>query len=244
MSTTEDYEGPGGGRYFSMADLPPRDEAPEPFNPEDPKTWGDGPWQNEPNRVDFRYRGFPCMILRSDVTGALCGYLGVGPSHPWYQASYDDVDVWVHGGLTYGNFCQGDLCHVPLPEDPFVNPWWLGFDCSHAWDLAPAMRALLRRTRAGRMLSDRSVGMSWEVYRDVAYVTRQIKLLAIQARRAATLRGRLLNRLHHLAGATRSAWWKLRNDVREMFDPPEDPPAFFTEESMWRMSLGGRRRRI
>lgn len=53
--------------------------------------WGPGPWQEEPDRLEFTYKGLPCVILRnSEVTGSLCGYVGVFPDHPWYEAAYSD----------------------------------------------------------------------------------------------------------------------------------------------------------
>lgn len=56
----------------------------------DKKEWGDGPWINEVDRLEWRYRGVPCLIVRAPVTGALCGYAGIGPDHPWYGIGYND----------------------------------------------------------------------------------------------------------------------------------------------------------
>src|SRR6476646_948456 len=106
----------------------------------DKSTWGDGPWQSEPDRVEFVHAGFACLLLRNPRIGQLCGYVGVPREHPAYGRDYNGVDVEVHGGLTYANKCQGYVCHVPadgMPEDV----WWLGFDAGHAWDLTPGLNA-------------------------------------------------------------------------------------------------------
>lgn len=53
--------------------------------------WGDGPWQREPDRVDFVHAGLHCVILRNlHVTGSLNGYVGVPPSHPWWGKEEDE----------------------------------------------------------------------------------------------------------------------------------------------------------
>jgi len=43
---------------------------------------------------------FPVAIWETSL-GHLCGYLGVPPAHPWYGHHYDDLNVDVHGGLTF-----------------------------------------------------------------------------------------------------------------------------------------------
>lgn len=76
-----------------------------------------------------------CLIVENGM-GFLCGYVAVTEGHPAFQKDYNDVDVNVHGGLTYADFCQenGKICHVPLPGRPH-KVWWLGFDCAHGWDI-------------------------------------------------------------------------------------------------------------
>lgn len=51
--------------------------------------WGPGPWHREPDRFEWRHRsGLPLLIVRSPVTGSLCGYVGVPPEHPLYGVNY------------------------------------------------------------------------------------------------------------------------------------------------------------
>lgn len=51
----------------------------------DKSTWGPGPWQEEPDKIQYvdEATGLPCLIVRNGPTiGALCGYVGVLPGHP------------------------------------------------------------------------------------------------------------------------------------------------------------------
>lgn len=143
----------------------------------DKTTWGDGPWQDEPDKVTWidPATGLSCMIRRSPgITGALCGYVGVPEGHPLYGASYQEPDLDVHGGLTYSDKCDGDeqhgVCHVPEPGQT-GEVWWFGFDCAHIMDLMPAMAA-------------REVERGWAstggTYRTVDYVRAEVESLAAQ----------------------------------------------------------------
>jgi hypothetical protein len=98
--------------------------------------WGPGPWQDEPSRAEWRHAGLPCIAHRGGG-GAWCGYVGVPPGHPAHGKEYDDVEVDVHGGLTYAQACAGCVCHVARPGESDALHWF-GFDCCHAHDAAPA----------------------------------------------------------------------------------------------------------
>jgi hypothetical protein len=152
----------------------------------DKSGWGPGPWQNEPDRVEFKHAGLDCLIVRVATHGALCGYVAVPPDHPWYEKPYDEINgVDVHGGLTYADHCHGNVCHVPAPGEP-DNVWWLGFDHAHAGDYSPARasRSLDPMGFLGLIssfgLNDYTNESDDDVYRDVDYVTGQCKLLAEQ----------------------------------------------------------------
>lgn len=56
----------------------------------DKSQWGDGPWQSEPDKIQWQDEatGLPCLIVRGPV-GALCGYVGVPKTHPAYGLHYD-----------------------------------------------------------------------------------------------------------------------------------------------------------
>ena len=56
--------------------------------------WGDGPWQEEPDKLQWTdaETGLPCLIVRNGV-GALCGYVGVSEGHPLFMIKYSDCSL-------------------------------------------------------------------------------------------------------------------------------------------------------
>jgi hypothetical protein len=145
----------------------------------DKSDWYRGTWDDEPDRIEWRYAGtprFPLLILRN-YAGALCGYVGVAPGHPYHGKQWGDVDVSAHGGATYSDACdeESGICHVPRAgESPEV--WWIGFDCSHHGDYS-YMRA---------KSFDRPPGYWPELsYCDVDYVRAEVESLAAQLSRVA-----------------------------------------------------------
>jgi hypothetical protein len=143
------------------------------------ETWGPGPWQDEPDLVEWRTPdGYAALIVRSGMSGALCGYVGLPPGHPLHGKPYRDlksVELSVHGGLTYADECGGHICHVPQPGEP-ADIWWLGFDCAHFGDYDPAMRAYLRK----RMGDNARPLMPGESYKPLGYVRGEVESLAAQ----------------------------------------------------------------
>jgi hypothetical protein len=136
--------------------------------------WEPGPWDDEPDRVQFKTTaGLVGLVVRSALTGALCGYVGVPPGHPLHGKKYGEIEgVSVHGGLTYSERCDdGPICHVAEPGEP-AAVWWIGFDCGHAFDLMPALMAQIARH-----------GLHWghpDEYRPLAYVRAEVERLAEQ----------------------------------------------------------------
>lgn len=63
--------------------------------------------------------GIRWTTCEAPLYGAVNGYVQIPEGHPWHGKSYDDIDVDVHGGLTYG-------CGE-----------WIGFDCMHCGDYWP-----------------------------------------------------------------------------------------------------------
>jgi len=134
--------------------------------------WGPGEWQDEPDRLEWRHAsGLPCLIVRSH-TGALCGYVGVPPEHPFYMRDYDDCEVEAHGGLTFSSHCRGLICHKPAPGEE-KDIWWLGFDCAQYRDLVPSMRPMF--AHLGHVF-----GHLDDVYRSIDYVRGEVDELADQ----------------------------------------------------------------
>jgi hypothetical protein len=83
--------------------------------------WGDGAWQDEPDKVEWRDDDtrLPCLIVRGP-SGALCGYVAVSPGHPWHGRDGGSIDVVVHGGITFADRRQtsGHICHETRPGEP------------------------------------------------------------------------------------------------------------------------------
>jgi len=163
----------------------------------DKTAWGDGPWQDEPDKIQWvdPATGLDCLMVRHTRVGHWCGYVGVAEGHPAFEQDYDNVrvgpcpdnDHWdhepscyldIHGGLTFASKCQEDaeeghgVCHIPDPGRP-ADVWWLGFDCAHGGDLSPAMRARER----DRGWPDLTLN---DTYRDRAYVEAEVANLARQ----------------------------------------------------------------
>lgn len=140
--------------------------------------WDPGPWDGEPDKLNWKTEaGLPGMIVRAR-SGALCGYVAVTKEHPAYGREYGNIegDISVHGGLTYSNACAGHICHVPAPGEP-DDVWWFGFDCNHAWDYAPTNAVYRKRFANGADLWARRYD---EEYRDIDYVRREVESLARQ----------------------------------------------------------------
>ena len=131
-------------------------------NKNDRTEWSRGPWDLEildkAVWVDEK-TGLDCMIKRN-VSGAWCGYVGLPSTHSAFKAEYWDVNVDVHGGLTYSNHCAGDICH--LHDGNEDETWWLGFDCNHMGDLSPLSFTSLNRGK----------------YRTQQYVIKEVEELA------------------------------------------------------------------
>ena len=74
-----------------------------------------------------KHHGFEWMVVHNG-SGYRCGYMRVALGHPWHGKGYHDLNVEIHGGLT---FAHADVpCDAPGPD----TDWWLGFDCAHTWD--------------------------------------------------------------------------------------------------------------
>ena len=179
------------GRPHSQQGFAGLPEDHQPSNRIDKSLWGEGPWQHEPDRAEWEHAGLPCLAIRHPHSGHWCGYAAVPPQHPYHGRGQEEVDVDVHGGLTYAKACHADVCHVPKPGEP-DNVWWFGFDCAHAGDLACIM---LYQLKAGTGYPwpekpyDHAVALAADdyrvdCYRTLDYVVVQTNYLAEQLREA------------------------------------------------------------
>jgi hypothetical protein len=100
------------------------------------------PWEDEPDHAEWVQEpsGYKCRISRNEVTGTLCGYVGVPKENKFWGMNYNEqdadlseIEVDVHGGLTFSG--SGD--------DGY---WYFGFDTAHAEDFAPKIVEVLLRS--------------------------------------------------------------------------------------------------
>ncbi|MFA7278750.1 MAG: hypothetical protein WC100_01485 [Sterolibacterium sp.] len=175
------------------------------------ETWGEGPWQHEPDNAEWvdPATGLQCLIKRnSQITGALCGYVGVPASSKLYGLDYwGRLNGWRKIARPvatktkrdskrrikardrhYGLLINGICVHGGLTFGDFWDEgglWYFGFDCAHYRDYSPAIAATMRSL----MPKSHTYSGSDEVYRDFAFVTEQTKALAAQLYQAGQSRG-------------------------------------------------------
>lgn len=109
----------------------------------DRTNWEPGPWDQEPDRVQWQHAGYACLMTRHPHHGNWCGYVGVDEASPFFAKKWggDDFPALDHE-VNYSDFCDGHICHVP-EAGMTDRVWWLGFDCGHAFDYCPGMHAML-----------------------------------------------------------------------------------------------------
>lgn len=57
-------------------------------------------WEKEPNRLEWEYCGFKCLILRTDRMKHLCGYVGLPKWHPYYGKNYNQCLIGCGGKIS------------------------------------------------------------------------------------------------------------------------------------------------
>lgn len=147
--------------------------------------WGAGPWQVEPDRVEWERDGFACMVIRHFRYGNLNGYAGVPFDHKLWGRDYVGFDIDVHGGLSFSGQDPDNA-----PEGPL---WWFGFDCGHFMDLKPGLEATIRR-----ITPDGFPDLGIEIpdpfkpwYKPLAYVRAEVESLREQLARISELEAKL-----------------------------------------------------
>lgn len=168
------------------------------------RSWGDGPWVNEPDLLEFEIDGIKCRINRvvhvpdGDVEayldaleefrnvcpvfaetgpfgGHLCGYVRLPLDSPLSDVDgYENLALSVHGGLTWEE----------IDEEGYH---WVGFDCAHSHDIMPSMQAMQknRRERFKERYSHAAESRLFDcTYRDIEYVRCEIEALVAQVLKA------------------------------------------------------------
>jgi hypothetical protein len=143
------------------------------------KTFGPGPWDDEPDEYRAAAHGFPVILVRT-ASGTWCGYVGVPEGHPWFGKSpgeYRALGARVHGGVTWA---QGDCPPRQEGEDP--GRWWVGFDTGHSQDRSPVLSLYLKEVGLTEKAFDYP-GLEPE-YRTFEYSKAELEELAAQAQAA------------------------------------------------------------
>jgi hypothetical protein len=102
--------------------------------------------EEENDKYRFTHAGLQCRVRRSPHVLTWCGYVDF-----LHDCHYDEIEVQIHGGLTYGNGQS------------------VGFDCCHASDINP--REYVYRT---------ALFQDGVTYKDYNYVVEETKKLAEQ----------------------------------------------------------------
>ena len=99
-----------------------------------------------------RYKGYEFVILNLGTHPT--AYVNVPVGHPAYGKNYNELDIYVHGGLTYGS----DYLVIDTDE---LNGWWIGWDYAHYDDyhgfetsLPVYLRDHGKKWTTGEILSD------------------------------------------------------------------------------------------
>jgi hypothetical protein len=82
--------------------------------------------QEKPSTLEAKWEkyGLKCAVILVQQSHR-CGYVGVLKTHIIYGIPYDNINVSVHGGLTFG---------APGKDNDFLDgkdTYWVGFDCAH-----------------------------------------------------------------------------------------------------------------
>lgn len=136
---------------------------------------------NCPERVlaQGTHLGHEWVIVHNTI-GFRCGYVRVPKDHPWYGKHYDDIDVKVHGGLTFAK--KDQECGKGGADDG----WWFGFDCAHSGDAVDPSIIKINSPEAEVFLAMSSFkeGTFGNTIKTTAYVKRQCQSLIRQAIKA------------------------------------------------------------
>lgn len=123
-------------------------------------------WEHEPDMAIYEFYGLPCIAIRHPHLKHWCGYVGLPEGHRYHNTDPFEINVDVHGGWTWSKE------ELPVDEQTKEHYWWIGFDCNHAWDLAPNIAVL-----------EQEIGIpnvEGREYRNLEFVKNELKRAAQQ----------------------------------------------------------------
>lgn len=91
-------------------------------------------------------------------------YIKIPKNHKYYKKEYDEIDIDVHGGLTYSKE------HLWISETERIEGWFIGWDYAHYMDYAGYEEKLPTNVRTG--------GKKWtteEIFKEVKEACYQIQ---------------------------------------------------------------------
>jgi hypothetical protein len=83
------------------------------------KTWKDG-WKDKDVVFEDNHKGYNVIIKNPINPPRFLGYVKVPKNHKYYGLPYNEIDIIVHGGLTF--------------SEEIDNEWWIGWDYGHPGD--------------------------------------------------------------------------------------------------------------
>lgn len=104
-------------------------------------------WRDDPPLQAWTCEGILCAIAKG--FSFINGYVQIPKDHPWYGLPYAEIDVDVHGGLTFGPETYRPEITFEQSEDNPLGPvtiphrdgrdvaqifGWIGFDTGHGGD--------------------------------------------------------------------------------------------------------------
>ena len=81
------------------------------------------PWNTEPDEVHFIEHGYECRVVRHDVLGFLCGYVGVPATPPYFSVGYDDLPTDLSAQNDAHQLAAGEYYMVVKDTD---TKCWIG----------------------------------------------------------------------------------------------------------------------
>jgi hypothetical protein len=118
------------------------------------------------------HAGFQFVTVHNGM-GYRCGYVRIPKGHPWHGRNYGDIDVDVHGGLS---FAEPDM---PCDKAGDDDAYWVGFDCGHSGDAQdPSLPS-------SRLADFRMPFIDGDTVKTQSYVEAECHGLCEQAARAA-----------------------------------------------------------